>query len=130
MALVTGELKPGFAADAAGAPDPARTHNATVLLLPREWDGEQDIPWGRVWVRLGCDFGTARVRVGIYAEGRADGKNGWRIETVDVDAATGTVLVDPWEGATKLSLARVPRSATDTADSVPVAYLVEAVLKA
>jgi hypothetical protein len=127
MAIVVGELKPGFAADAAGKV--VHPEHATVLLLPREWDGDQDIPWGRVWVRLGCDFGTAKLRVAVFSE--LAGHVGWRIlDPIVVDAAKGTVLVDPWEGATKLSVCRMPQSATDAADSVPVAYLVEAVLKA
>jgi hypothetical protein len=131
MALVVGEIKPGFATDVNGMVLPDKVGNATVLVLPREWDGDQDIPWGRVWVRLGCDFGTAKLRVMVFAEARPDGRNGWRdAGPVIVDAAKGTVLVDPWEGATKMSICRIPQSATDSADNVPIAYLVEAVLKA
>ncbi|GAA0705526.1 hypothetical protein GCM10010193_70770 [Kitasatospora atroaurantiaca] len=126
MALVIGEVKPGFATGPNGAPNPALTGNATLLVLPPVWDSSPEIGWGRVFYGFGSDFGNAKLRVAIH---NSNAKGGWRINIIDVPSDGAVTRIDAWAGDDKISICRVPRTADDKADSIPVGYRIEAVLK-
>lgn len=127
MALMMGEIKPGFGTDVAGNPQPALGHNATVLVLPPVWDTDPEIGWGRVFYSFGSDFGDAHLRVAIHNSGNG---GGWRINTLVIKSTDSVTRIDAWAGDDKISICRIPTSATDKADSIPCAYRVEAVLRA
>jgi hypothetical protein len=113
----TGQLPIGFAITADGHTDDSRT---VVLLAPA---GRQaGLQWGDMYLSLGCDFGTARVRVAIH-----DGVN-WGGQDYDIASTDGRLSL-PFSAASgsgcKISLARVQTSDTDTADTIPVAWMLE-----
>jgi len=113
----TGQMPNGFAMTADGQTDPSR---AVVLVLPAGRQG--GLPWGDMFVSLGCDFGSARVRVAIH-----DGAS-WGGEAHDITSTDGrlSLPVRPANNrGCKVSLARVQTSADDTADSTPVSWMVE-----
>ncbi|MFE9421661.1 hypothetical protein ACFYNO_01725 [Kitasatospora sp. NPDC006697] len=124
MALTMGQVLPGFGTDPAGNPT---GKNATILILPPVWDNDPEIGWGRVFYAFGSDFGDANLRVAIH---NSNNGGGWRVESLVVRSAESVARIDAWAGDDKISICRVPASATDTADSIPVGYRVEAVLKA
>jgi hypothetical protein len=126
MALMMGEIKPGFGTNAAGAPDPALTKNATVLVVPPVWDTSPEIGWGRVFYAFGSDFGNVKLRVAIH---NTNGGGGWRINVITVKSTDSVARIDAWAGDDKISVCRIPTSQADTADSIPVGYRIEAVLK-
>lgn len=132
MAIAVVKIEPGFSTDASGKPDPAKVANVTTLRIPREWDGDQDIPWARVWGHL-ATAGKATVSLAVYYEGRTDmfpktGGNGWEQRgVIALDMAKGPVLLDPWRGATQLAFYRVPATPSDD-PTVPVYLTLEAVL--
>jgi hypothetical protein len=125
MALVIGEIKPGFATDPAGQWKPELIHNATMLILPPVWDNNPEIGWGRVFYAFGCDFADIKLRVAIHNVNQG---GGWRVETLTIKATDSPVRIDAWAGDDKISICRIPTSATDTQDGAPAAYRVEAVL--
>jgi hypothetical protein len=118
-AFQTGQLPAGFAIDAAG-----RTTDETkivMLLLPA--GARAGLPWGDIWLSLGCDLGSARIRVAVH-DGVA-----WTAHNVDVSAAGGRVSmpVSASNGdGSKVSLARMATSDTDSNSDTPVAYMIEA----
>ncbi|MCC9307672.1 hypothetical protein LN042_11255 [Kitasatospora sp. RB6PN24] len=127
MALMMGKVEPGFGCDAAGNPQPGLVHNATVLVLPPVWDTDPEIGWGRVFYAFGSDFGDAHLRVAVH---NSNSNGGWRVSTITVKSTDPVARVDAWAGDDKISICRIPTSATDKADAVPVGYRVEAVLRA
>lgn len=113
----TGQLLPGFACDANGTVVDAT--KATMVVTPPANGGA--LPWGDMWLSLGCDFNPAKVRVAIH-----DG-NTWAISTVTVNPPDGRLVVAKLPANVgKISLCRVPLSPQDTNDDTPVAWLVEA----
>jgi hypothetical protein len=116
-AFQTGQLPAGFGQNAAGQVDPSKV---VVVLAPA---GRQAaVPWGDVYMSLGCDFGVARIRVATH-DGVA-----WTSREVTVDSAQGRVSVPLGaanDSGTKISLARIQTSDTDTADAIPVSWMVE-----
>lgn len=114
MALVIGEVRPGFLAD-----DIA---NATLIPLPPQNGGA--VGWGSVYVSFGADFADAVLRVAIW------GKGSWRVtEQLKVPSTGGRVTVSIQDGDEKLSVGRVKASPTDTG-KCPVGYMIETTLKA
>lgn len=117
-AFATGQLNNGFLCDVNGnVTTPA---NATIILSPPPRGGA--LAWGTVWLSLGCDFGTAYIRVAVH-----NGGSWGPIETVVVvDTEPRLLVLELPPGTGKVSMGRVPTSATDTDDSLPVAWLLEA----
>lgn len=114
MALVIGEVRPGFLADDIAT--------ATLIPLPPQNGGA--VGWGGVYVSFGADFADAVLRIAVWGSGS------WRVtEQLKVPSAGGRVAVPIQDGDEKLSVGRVKASATDTG-RCPVGYMIEAVLKA
>lgn len=77
--------------------------------IPRVWDGDPDIPVGRVWISLSADFGDVALRLALFQPGR-----GWRIlDRVEVPRDGDAVRIDPWVGESKLSVYRVKYNDAD-----------------
>ncbi|WP_431683446.1 hypothetical protein [Kitasatospora sp. KL5] len=115
MALVIGDVKPGFLD---GHPE-----NSTLIPLPPQNGGA--VGWGPVYLSFGCDFGDAQLRIAVWNEN----SRSWRVSSLTVTAAGGRVGVPVQDGDSKVSVARVKASATDTG-LCPIGYLVEAILRA
>lgn len=115
-ALAIGQVGPGFAFDEHGIEIDGT--KATVLVTPPANGGL--LKWGTEWLSLGCDFGSARIRVAIH-----DGK-GWTVTTENITALAGRLAIPLPNNVGKVSLARCRTSASDTADAVPVGWLIEA----
>lgn len=113
MALVIGEVKPGFLD---GHPE-----YATVIPLPPQNGGA--VGWGAVYVSFAADFGDALLRVAVWNAGA------WRISELPVTAAGGRATVAVRDGDQKLSVGRLKANDKDTGSS-PVAYMIETTLKA
>ncbi len=115
--LATGQLVPGFACDVNGVVVDAT--KATMIVTPPANGGA--LPWGNMWLSLGCDFDPVKVRVAIH-----DG-TGWSVKTVTVNPPDGRLVVAQLPtNVGKISLCRVPLSAQDTGGSTPVGWLLEA----
>jgi hypothetical protein len=116
MALVIGDVRPGFLADDRG--------NGTLIPLPPQNGGA--IGWGQVFLSFGSDFGDVVLRVAVY-NGPA---KGWRIaEQVKVPALGDRVVVGIQDGDQKVSVGRVRAGADDTG-AWPCSYMLEALLRA
>lgn len=116
MALVTGEVKPGFLAESEG--------NVTLIPLPPQNGGS--IGWGRVYLSFGSDFGDVTLRMAIYNAVTQK----WKItNNVLVPAAGNRVGVVINDGDQKVSVGRVATDANDKG-IYPCAYMIESVLKA
>lgn len=113
MALVIGEVKPGFLAD-----DPK---TATMILLPPQNGGA--VGWGSVYLSFGCDFGDATLRTAVWNGGA------WRIGELKVTSTGGRVSLPIRDGDQKVSVGRVKAGATDPG-TCPVGYMIETTLKA
>jgi hypothetical protein len=111
MSFDSGEIKAGFGVTTMICPPPAQTIN-----------------WGNVWLSFGADFGTAHIRVAAYVHG-----SGWRVvENFAVPDAGDRV--NPFggplpAGTQKVSVERVRSAPSDTADAIPLGWLVEAMAK-
>lgn len=115
--FATGQMKDGFACNSLGAV--VLPAYATMLTIPPPDAGA--LPWGEMWLSLGCDFAAALVRVAIH-DGQA-----WSVETVTLDpTAPRQVVAQLPVNAGKISLCRIPLSPGDGADSTPIAWLIEA----
>ncbi|MFI5985029.1 hypothetical protein ACIBEA_29710 [Streptomyces sp. NPDC051555] len=112
MAVVIGEVKPGFLAD--------NKANATMIPLPPQNGGT--LRWGRVYVSFATDFGDATLRVAIW------GNSIWRVSELKVTSTGGRAAIYIQDGDEKVSVGRVKAGATDTGDC-PVAYLLETTLQ-
>lgn len=112
MAVVIGEVKPGFLADSKA--------NMTMIPLPPQNGGT--LRWGRVYVSFACDFGDATLRIAIW------GNKVWRVSELPVTAVGGRVPIYIQDGDEKVSVGRVKAGPTDTGDC-PVAYLLETTLQ-
>jgi hypothetical protein len=116
MALVTGEVKPGFLAES--------VENVTLIPLPPQNGGA--IGWGKVYLSFGSDFGDVTLRVAVY---NVNAKH-WKItEKVLVPASGDRVNIAISDGDAKVSVARVATNASDKG-IYPCAYMVETTLKA
>ena len=116
MALVIGEIKPGFVAD-----DRA---NGTLIPLPPQNGGA--VGWGPVYLSFGCDFGDVVLRVAVYNSNT----KAWRItEKLPVPVLGDRVSVQIQDGDQKVSVGRVQNGATDKG-TAPVGYMIETTLKA
>lgn len=115
MALVIGEVKPGFLD---GHPE-----NGTLILLPPKNGGA--IGWGDVFLSFGADLGDSRLRVAVWN----DNSKSWRVDTLDVKSNEGRVGYLIHEGDSKVSIGRIKSSAADTGTN-PVGYLMETTLRA
>lgn len=116
MALVVGEIKPGFLADS--------TANVTLIPLPPQNNGA--VGWGHVYLSFGSDFGDVVLRVAIYNSRLHD----WRVtDALQVPILSDRVLVPIQDGDQKASVGRVRVSPSDTG-VFPVGYMIEATLKA
>lgn len=114
MALVIGEVKPGFVAD-------DRAHG-TLIPLPPPNGGA--IGWGPVWLSFGSDFGDVTLRVAVF-NGPA---NAWRItEKLLVPSQGGRVGVPVQDGDQKVSVGRV-KGATGDTGAWPCGWMLETVL--
>jgi hypothetical protein len=114
MALVIGEVKPGFVAD-------DRSHG-TLIPIPPPDGGSAG--WGQVWLSFGADFGDVVLRVAIYSS--TTGK--WRItDQLPVPALGDRVSVDLVPGDQKVSVGRVRNGAGDPG-TWPCSYMLEALL--
>jgi hypothetical protein len=111
-----GSVAPGFAFDEHGTP--LDQTKATVITTPPANGGV--LKWGAEWLSLGCDFGSARLRVAIH-----DG-TGWTVTTHDIKATDPRLAIALPTNVGKISIARCRTSATDTADATPVGWLIEA----
>ncbi|MFD9128672.1 hypothetical protein [Kitasatospora sp. NPDC059571] len=115
MALVIGTIDPGFLD---GHPE-----NGTLIPLPPQNGGA--VGWGPVYLSFGSDFGDALLRVAVWN----DTAKAWRITNLQVAAAAGRAGIAIQDGDSKVSVARLKASATDTG-LCPVGYLIETTLKA
>lgn len=112
-AFATGQLKDGFDTTTIFAPPPAAMGSAG---------------WGEVWISFGSDFGNAHLRVAAYVHG-----NGWTVAD-DITVPAAADRVNPFNGPAphgiqKVSVRRVKTNPTDTADAIPVTWLVETAKK-
>lgn len=114
MALVIGEVKPGFLTD-------TDKSAATVIPLPPQNGGA--LGWGAVYVSFACDFGEATLRTAIW------GKGFWRLGELKVASTGGRVTLAISDGDEKVCIARIKAGPTDTGD-FPIAYMIETTLKA
>jgi hypothetical protein len=116
MALVIGEIKPGFVSD-------DRAHGTLIPVPPPSSGGAG---WGPVWLSFGSDFGDVTLRVAIYNSVTG----GWRItEQLAVPALGERVPVGLVPGDHKVSVGRV-RTGADDPGTWPCGYMIEALLKA
>ena len=115
MALVIGEIKPGFLAD-----DKA---NGTPIPLPPQDGGA--VGWGRVFLSFGGDFGDVLLRVAIYSSTAKK----WRISQVTVPQLGDRVGVAIEDGDQKVSVGRIQNGPTDKG-TWPCAWMIETTLKA
>lgn len=113
MALVIGEVKPGFLD---GHPE-----NGTVIPLPPQNGGA--IGWGGVYLSFASDFGDATLRTAVWNSGA------WRVGELKVTQAGGRVTLNIQDGDQKVSVGRIKADEKDTG-MCPVSYLIEATLKA
>ncbi|MFJ8208084.1 hypothetical protein [Streptomyces sp. NPDC096033] len=113
MALVIGEIRPGFQAD--------DTANATMILLPPQNGGA--VGWGSVYLSFGCDFGDVTLRTAVWGNGS------WRVGELKVTSAGGRVNLPIKDGDHKVSIGRIKSGPTDTG-TTPVGYMIETTLKA
>lgn len=115
MALVIGEIKPGFVADDKG--------NGTLIPLPPQDGG---LGWGKVYLSFGSDFGDVLLRVAVYnATSKA-----WRITSkLPVPQAGNRVSIPIQDGDQKVSVGRVKNGASDKG-TWPCSYMLETTLKA
>ncbi|WP_369387447.1 hypothetical protein AB5J72_07430 [Streptomyces sp. CG1] len=116
MALVTGEIKPGFLTD-----DKA---NGTLIPLPPQNGGA--LGWGTVYLSFGSDFDDVLLRVAIY-----NTKTGqWRITGKPAVPQLGDrVSVAIQDGDAKVSAGHVQNGASDKG-TWPCSYMIETTLKA
>jgi len=123
MAYAVGQFPTGFAADASSVvTDPSRVVIVPIPVAP----GPEAIPWAQAWVSFAADFGIAKFRYAVYNNGTGS----WRTGTINVDSTKGPIGIPLKSGDSVVSLARMKRTADDTAAAVPVAWFVQAVLKA
>ncbi|MEU8968180.1 hypothetical protein AB0D11_02695 [Streptomyces monashensis] len=116
MALVIGEVKPGFVANDRG--------NGTLIPLPPQHGGA--LGWDAVYLSFGSDFGDVLLRVAIY---NTTAKK-WRItEKLPVPQLGDRVAVAIQDGDQKVSVGRVQNGATDKG-TWPCSYMIETTLKA
>lgn len=116
MALVIGEIRPGFVAD-----DRA---NGTLIPLPPQNGGA--IGWGKVYLSFGADFGDVVLRIAVYNSTA----KAWRItEKLPVPTLGDRVSVDIQDGDQKVSVGRVKNGSTDKG-TWPCGYILETTLKA
>lgn len=116
MALVIGEVKPGFVAD-------DRSHG-TLIPLPPPNGGA--IGWGPVWLSFGADFGDVTLRVAVFNAPA----NAWRIvERLPVPSQGGRIGIPIQDGDQKVSVGRVKSGAGDTG-AWPCGWLLETTLHA
>lgn len=115
MALVIGNVEPGFVAD-------DKAHGTLVPLPPQNGGA---FGWGGVWLSFGSDFGDVTLRVAIY---NANTK-AWRItERLVVPQAGGRINIGIQDGDQKASIGRVKTGPTDNG-TWPCGWMIEAVLK-
>jgi hypothetical protein len=116
MALVIGEIKPGFLAD-----DKA---NGTVIPLPPQNGGA--IGWGQVFVSFACDFADVVLRIAVYNTPA----KAWRItEQLKVPALGDRVNIAIQDGDQKVSVGRVKAGTGDTG-TWPCGWMLETTLHA
>jgi hypothetical protein len=114
MALVIGEIKPGFLADDRG--------HGTLIPLPPQNSGA--IGWGQVFLSFGSDFGDVVLRVAVYNSV----SNAWRVaDQVKVPSQGGRASISIQDGDQKVSVGRVKNGAADTG-AWPCSWMVEATL--
>lgn len=113
----------GFAFDATGN----LTDKTKLLVTPVPQLGGPRINYRNVDVYLGCDMGDVQVRIAIH-----NPATGWaadRIWHTTLKAADTRYPIWLQPGDDKISIGRVPESATDAdSASVPASLLIEPVL--
>ncbi|GAB2695784.1 glycoside hydrolase family 25 protein [Kitasatospora kifunensis] len=113
----------GFAFDPSGA----LADSTKMLATPVPELGGPRINYRLVDLSLGCDMGSMRVRIAIHNE-----QTGWaanRIWQVDLQATDKRYPIWLQNGDDKISIGRVPMSASDTkSDKIPASLLIEPVL--
>lgn len=115
MALVIGEVKPGFVSDDHG--------NGTLIPIPPQNGGA--VGWGPVFLSFGSDFGDVLLRVAVY---NSPAKK-WRIAQLPVPQLGDRVGVALQDGDQKVSVGRVQNGPTDKG-VWPCAWMIETTLKA
>jgi hypothetical protein len=116
VALVIGEVKPGFLADGRG--------NGTLIPVPPPQGGA--LGWGAVYLSFGADFADVTLRIAIWNSV----SKAWRINNaLRVPAAGDRAMVDLTAGDMKVSVGRVKSSNSDTPDT-PCSWMIETALKA
>ena len=113
MALVIGDVKPGFLTDG--------KDRATVIPLPPQNGGA--LGWGQVYLSFASDFGDAYLRIAVFNAGS------WRVDHLVVKAAGPRVNYAIRDGDEKVSVVRERAGTADTG-TFPVGWMLEATLKA
>lgn len=113
MALVIGEVKPGFLTDG--------KDRTTVIPLPPQNGGA--VGWGQVYLSFASDFGDAYLRIAVFNGGS------WRVDHLVVKSAAGRVNYAIRDGDEKVSVVRERAGVADTG-TFPVGWMIETTLKA